>query len=74
MRVLVDKLDNELLQFVDHEQSSKNLIESPRQDRFTALKSRKAALEMVLAKTHAEIQNLEVEIQNDDDLSAFLDY
>jgi hypothetical protein len=29
---------------------------------------------MVLAKTHAEIKDLEFEIQNDDDLSSFLDY
>jgi hypothetical protein len=73
MMELVGKLDGELLQFVDVEQPS-TCLEAPIQDRFSALKSRKAALEMVLAKTHAEIKDLEFEIQNDDDLSSFLDY
>jgi len=74
MRELVGKLDTELLQFVDVEQPSYNLVESPKQERFSTLKSRKAALEMVLAQTHAEIQDLEMELNNDEELSAFLDY
>lgn len=73
MRDLVGKLDTELLQFVDVDQSL-TLVESPKQERFNSLKSRRAALEMVLAKTHAEIKDLEFEIHHDDDLSAFLDY
>jgi hypothetical protein len=73
MKELVGKLDTELLQFVDVDQSS-NLLQTPKQDKFISLKSRKAALEMVLAKTHAEIKNLELELHSDDDLSSFLDF
>lgn len=74
MRELVGKLDTELLQFVDVEQPSNSLYEAPKQERFSALKSRKAALEMVLAKTQSEIKDLENELHNSEDLSAFLDY